>query len=134
MTLLCCTDSLPLLKCTSVRLSVAEYDAIWEERQRRFNAFAARRLHASNGVPIVDPLGHEQHGPTKGKGAIGREENGVLKHVVVVSDGQRRHRTVPTHLGPFMILKAGQAYVGSDPTRLQRDAQEDRADQDSAET
>lgn len=125
MSLFCCNNSLPLARAKTTTLSAAEYDAIWEERKRRFEEHAARRLHASKGVPIVDPLGHEQHGPTKGKGAIGREENGALKHVVVLSDGMRRHRTVPTHIGPFAMSKAGQAYVRSTETRLQRATPED---------
>lgn len=116
MSKFCCSETMPLPQWDpSGKLSSAEYDAIFEERQRRFAAYAERSLHRSRGVPIIAPLGHDQTGPTKGKGAIGREESGVLKRVVVLSDGSRRHRTIPTQIGVFGTMVAGAAY--ENPTR-----------------
>jgi hypothetical protein len=122
MSLVCCKDSLPFGSSKSSRLSAAEYDAIFEERQRRFKEYAARSLHraAPRAKPIVDPIVHTQTGYRIGKGAIGAEQNGVLNRVATLSDGYRRHRTIPTQIGPFMIMQAGRAYADSDETRLHR--------------
>jgi hypothetical protein len=117
------------------KLSSAEYDAIFEERQRKFARYAAENLHRApkHAVPIINPMGHEQTGYRKGKGAIGVEKNGVLRNVVVLSDGFRRHRTVPTHIGLFGHLIAGRAYASS-AAGLHGTPPEGGADQNSAST
>lgn len=134
MSLLCCTDSMPLERAKSDRLSAAEYDRIFAERQARFADYESRRTSHLNrnlrgNAKVISAIGHEQTGVRKGKGAVGIEQNGVLKRVVALSDGYRVHRTIPTQLGPYMIFQAGKAYVSSVRTGLHGVLPEARSDE-----
>jgi uncharacterized protein YPO0396 len=99
-------------------LTTEEHDQIFAERKAAFEQWERERLAAVNKhlrgrARIISAMGHEQTGFRKGKGAVGHEKNGVLKRVIVLNDGHRNHRTVPTYIGPFMILQAGRSYVSS---------------------
>jgi hypothetical protein len=88
-------------------VSASEYDAIFAERKRRFNEMAHRRLHRG----IVDPVVHNPPDRLKGKHAIGREPNAVLRKCVVLSDGHSRHRTVETIIGVPAARLLAKAYA-----------------------
>lgn len=73
---------------------------------------------------INDPTVYDPPPERLLRGAIGRRHSKWLRKVVVLSDGHRRHQTVLTDLGQFMLVVAGGVYAGSFP-RLFGAPQED---------